>query len=259
MQARHYRIGTMGFSYDDWRGSFYPEAARSRDYLAAYAEHFDIVEVDSTWYGMPRRETVDRWMRVTPDHFRFTLKCPQEITHKDRLENVKPAIEVLAEQLRRFESKLSFCLFQFPSNFRAVHAVRMKRLFDALPQDLRFAVEIRDRSWLEIDLPALAAEHGVTWVVSDLVSDLAVTTDTVYLRLLGDHDLDIPFDRESLDITQDLESWGEKLRSLPGKVTEVVGFINNHYSGHSPATASRLRQLLGLPPIEIRRQATLFD
>jgi uncharacterized protein YecE (DUF72 family) len=249
----------MGWSYDDWKGPFYAQKARSRDFLAAYAEHFDTVEVDSSWYGMPRRETIDRWCKVTPDAFRFALKCPQEITHESQLTGVELSVPMLCESVRRFGAKLGMVLFQFPRSFQAQHVVRLKRLFDLLPRELPFAVEFRHESWLAVGAPELAREYGVTWTVTDLLPEMHATTDTLYLRLLGDHNLDVPFKEVILDVDREVEEWGRQLLELPPRVTSVLGYVNNHYSGYSPATASRLRTLLGLPPITIRRQASLFD
>ena len=263
MTTRTYHIGTMGWSYDDWRGPFYPPKAQARDYLAAYAEHFGVVEVDSSFYGMPRPEIIRRWCKVTPDEFRFTLKCPQEITHERGLVGIEDVLPAYGEMLSLFEDKLGMFLFQFPPSFRAREIVRVKRLFDLLATGnlsrLPVAVEFRHPSWLAAGAPALAAEYGVTWAVTDLLPELHETSERFYLRLIGDNSRDIPFDRVVFDVEAPTVDWAGRLRELSPKVREVYAFINNHYSGHSPATASRLRQLLGLDAVMIRRQGTLFD
>lgn len=256
--ARSYHVGTMGWSYPDWKGVFYPDRARSEDYLAAYAEHFRAVEVDSTFYGLPAAKTLDRWRRITPDGFRFALKCPQEITHERQLLDVQAPLAELCDAARRLEDRLGIVLFQFAASFLPRHLVRLKRLLERLPEDVSFALELRNEAWLDVGAPLLAREHGVAWTISDKLPQLHVTSDRVYLRLLGDHDWEVLFDHVQRDVEDDVVRWSETLTGLDPEVREVFAFVNNHYSGHSPATASRLRELLGLSPVKVFRQQSLF-
>jgi len=258
MSERRYRIGTSGWAYADWKGPFYPPRTRSGDYLRSYAEHFDTVEVDSSFYGLPRPEIIERWCRVTPDHFRFALKCPRLITHDRSLTDIEGPLQALLQAGEQFGEKLAALLFQLPPSFQARHLVRVKRLLDRLPGDVPCALEVRHPSWLEVGGPELAREHQVAWVCTDRLPAREVTGNLVYLRLLGDQSKEISFDQVQYDVEEDLGSWAAWLRDLPEQAVTVLAFINNHYSGHSPATASALRRLLGLTGVQIPRQGELF-
>jgi uncharacterized protein YecE (DUF72 family) len=255
---RRYLIGTSGWAYDDWKGPFYPPRTRSSDYLAWYAEHFDAVEVDSSFYGMPRQKTIRRWCEVTPPAFRFAVKCPRQITHERQLVDVAGLGAHLQGVLEPFGDKLAAFLFQFPPSFHARHLIRLQRLLEQLPGELPWALELRHPSWLDVDAPALAREHGVAWVNTDRLSAREVCAPFVYVRLLGDQSRKIRFDRVINDVDADLEAWSAWLTGLPSDVHTVLGFVNNHYSGHSPATASALRRQLGLAAVQVPRQGQLF-
>ena len=113
----NWHLGTIGFSYKDWNAVFYPVGLQPRDYLAHYSQIFNAVELDSTFYGTPKPEYVERWARVTPPEFTFCVKAPKEITHEMRLVGVEGLLDSFLATMRLLGQKLGVILFQLPPDF----------------------------------------------------------------------------------------------------------------------------------------------
>src|SRR4051794_7360842 len=133
-------LGTMGFSYADWAGVFYPTGTKPGDYLSHYARHFDTVELDTTFHATPPIERVQRWAQVTPDDFRFCVKTPKEVTHNGSLGRRVGEMNRFIEVLRAFEKKLGVVLIQLPPSCGMDQFDDLERLLKSLPLDIRFAV-----------------------------------------------------------------------------------------------------------------------
>ena len=268
-------LGTCAWNFEDWRGGFYPEGLPAGNQLAHYSQHLPAVEIDSTFYAVPRPGTVERWAEVTPDDFRFTAKLPKFITHDARLRG-EEAGRVLAAFLgavaRPLGPKLGAVLVQLPPSFAPTPSDReaLDAFLDLLPSDrVPFAVEFRHGGWWRgdpADLAARMAEHGVALAWNDL-SALEQGTDApaefpapvsplVYLRLMGDQET--KFDRAgerrhrydgtsfwSRDAA--LDGWAARVRGALAdvRVRRVFVLANNHYEGFSPRTCQRLGERLG--------------
>jgi len=261
--STHIHIGTSGWSYDDWVGGFYPDGAVQRDYLPTYAEHFDVVEVDSTYYRPPARRMVEGWRDRTPPHFRFAIKAPGEITHKKMLADCGREMDELLEALEPLGERTLCVLLQF-GYFNKKTFSGAGPFFDRLDAFLEeyatrvpLAVEIRNKWWLGreyFDLlrrrgaSAALAEHSWMPPVDEMIAKHdAVTGPFAYLRLIGDrHGIEkitTVWSDEVVDRQADLTRVAAALRTLAERVP-VYTFANNHYAGHGPATARRLRRLL---------------
>lgn len=262
--ATEWHIGTMGFGYKQWVGSFYPAGMQSKHFLPTYAERFDAVEIDSTFYGSPRAELVQRWAQQTPDSFKFCLKTPRQITHDAPLAEGHELMHQFIEVSQVLSSKLGCILIQFGPGFTAQALPQLQTFVEQLPTAVRFAVEFRHRSWLQTDVSELLQAHQMAWVGADYIhlpKLLTLTTDFVYLRFIGPHGRYQTKDVELVDTTPDLKSWQVQIDPHLEKLKAVFAFFNNDFSGYSPATANRFRQLVGLPVKEIRppQQGRLFD
>ncbi|MEM6393841.1 MAG: DUF72 domain-containing protein [Planctomycetota bacterium] len=293
MDASRFCLGTIGFSYQDWAGVFYPERVRAERRLPWYAERFGTVELDTTFYGMPTAERVRAWAGVVPEGFRFSLKMFRVVTHVGVVGS--PVSIGLArgfvDVVRRFEEKLGAVLIQFPPSFTAVRRDDLLRLLDALPElgsdgsagGVRYAVELRhDSWWSEVTVKQLR-ERGIAWVgldqptvaVAGVSPDderqgggvrapraVVVTSDFLYMRWCGNHGQIPTNDHEILDPTPRLRWWVDRLQSVMGggAVKEVLGYFGNSYSGHAPKACRRMMGLLGLgvPEGEVERQGGLF-
>jgi uncharacterized protein YecE (DUF72 family) len=258
-------LGTMGFSYQDWSGPFYPSNLPPGKYLGYYSGIFNAVEVDSTFYGVPRKQVVARWHAVTPHDFQFALKIPRTVTHELGLAGVGSR-DVTAEFLdvvRGLKEKLGVVLIQLPPGFHRDQFSVLGRYLAGLPDDVRFAVEFRHRSWLHPETGALLRGHGVCWAATDyrdFPREIHITCDFLYIRWIGWHGQYPSHEKEREDLTEQLEDWGGRILPVQDRLESVYGFTNNDYAGHAPATCNRFKSIVGLStqPLTPPRQGRLF-
>ncbi|MFN2188512.1 MAG: DUF72 domain-containing protein, partial [Candidatus Promineifilaceae bacterium] len=229
-----WHLGTMGFGFKDWNGVFYPEGVSSRDYLVHYSKIFDSVELDSTFYGTPKPEYVERWAAVTPDNFKFCVKVPREITHDLRLEGAEDKMLHFIETMAILGEKLGVILIQLPPDytFNQIHSLAV--FLRQLPRDHRFAVEFRHRSWVNTATGQLLQNNHVCWAAADYIhmpKRLTPTTDILYIRWIGRHGRFDSHDVELDSRLPDLEKWLEEILENLNGVISVYGFFNNDYTG----------------------------
>jgi uncharacterized protein YecE (DUF72 family) len=251
-------LGTSSFTAAGWDGTFYPKGMRSADYLPFYAEHFPTVEVDSTFYGCPSARTVGNWAARTPEGFLFSVKIPQVITHEKALVNCDAEFDEFVKAMELLGPRLGPMVFQFPlfdrwkfpkqEGFLAVLAPFLKKL----PAGRQFAIEIRNKSWLDARFADLLREHNVSLVLTDTSFvprpwemkekfDM-VTSDFLYVRWLGDRKgiekQTTTWDKAVIDRQEDLRNWVDLLRRLINDkgIRKTFAYANNHYAGHAPAT-----------------------
>lgn len=246
----HWYIGTMGFGYKPWQGTFYPEKLPKAQQLAYYATRFNALEMDSTFYGTPRLETVERWRQTTPDGFIFCPKAPREITHDLRLAPATAAVlQNFLATMATLGEKLGPVVFQFPPDFHAAEREQLDAFLGQLPRNFRYAVEVRHRSWWSNDTEEMFRRHDVCWVAADYIylpKEIRRTTDFLYLRFLGRHGQYETKTHEIADKSADLTRWRELVAEHSDAAPTVYAFFNDDYAGHSPATAERLKAQLGL-------------
>jgi uncharacterized protein YecE (DUF72 family) len=244
------RLGTCGWSYADWKGTFYP--AGTKDELACYATRFDAVEIDSTWYHIPSARTVDSWSRRTPEGFVFCPKLPGEITHEKLLEGTDELVSTFMSIISRLGAKLGPALVQLAPSFTAEEMPKLEGFLRGLPQGFRYVVEFRHRSWLakpearqllrSLDIGLAMAHHP--WYPQFREA----TTDFAYLRLLGRHGAFPDFSQVHEPRDDAIAEWAGVLKVLAAEVDRSYVFVNNQFEGHSPATLGRLRTALGQAP-----------
>ncbi len=265
-----FHIGTQGWSYPDWLGPFYPEGTSSSRFLSVYARAFSAVEVDSSFYAVPPASHFLGWFERTPQNFRFALKLPSELTHERRLRGGDEVLKVFCQRAELLEEKLGVILVQLPPDFTPEQRPALNAFLKRLPPGLRFAVEFRHQGWLTPEVRELLRASGVAQALSDgpwiarepsMQAALRPTADLAYIRWMGDRPHLASYAETQIDRTHELEEWARVLEELSGQVREVYGFFNNHYEGHSPASARRLLQRLGQPvvkPDELDPQLSLF-
>jgi uncharacterized protein YecE (DUF72 family) len=267
-------IGTQGWNYAPWVGPFYPDGTRPADMLTLYAQAFGTVEVDSTFYAIPPVNTVRGWAGRTPNGFVFSLKLPQEITHERHLRGAHDQTALFIERARLLGGKLGPILVQMGPEFGPHQWDALEAFIPTLPRDLRFAVELRQERWMRRDvlpdLLALLREHRVAlalsdgkWIPRDTVLELATepTAEFHYLRWMGPNRDLTDFSRVQVDRSAELGEWIGVLRMLPARGVDVFGYANNHFEGHSPASARAIQRQLGVTPVDphqIGEQISLF-
>jgi uncharacterized protein YecE (DUF72 family) len=269
------RIGACAWSFDDWRGPFYPPDLPNSEWLEFYANYFPAVEVDSTFYAAPSENTVRRWIEVTPAAFRFACKLPREITHARRLRDCTAELNSFLHALEALASKLQVILIQLPPSFAPKDGKRVLREFvSGLPRDFRFAIEFRHPGWHRPQFIHLLEKNHVCWVWADTTplnernlapfEFLPLTTDFLYVRLLGDYATKYDVDGEHVHRYQKLlwkreaaiESWSLKIERRLSEARNVWAFVSNHFEGFAPETCQRLARRLGLDlrlPSEARK------
>lgn len=258
MSAR-IQIGTQGWSYPEWIGAFYPPAAKQEHYLPFYAQVFDTVELDTTFYHPPRPSVVRSWERHTPDGFMFAAKVPQRITHESRLQKMGEHLQEFARAMEPLGEKLGPLLVQLPSEFEREDGTVgvLDRFLAVAPEGVRIAVEFRHRSWHTAATYDLLRKRHAALVWNEwreLPRVTEVTGDFLYLRWLGNRRDIEHVDRVIIDRTESFDTWEQDLRRVLPQVREVFGYFNNHWAGHSPASANEMKRRLGLTVVEPRQR-----
>jgi uncharacterized protein YecE (DUF72 family) len=273
-------VGCQGWNYEGWITGpasgdkvFYPQGTRSAGMLEIYARAFGTVEVDSTFYALPSTQTVEGWDRRTPEGFTFSLKLPQEITHVRALRDGSAAL--LAEfcaRARLLGDKLAAVLIQLPPQFMAVpdNKQALREFLPQLPRDIRFSIEFRSADWMRqrglADFlrkyhVALALVEG-QWLAREDVWRFAEGpgADFAYVRWMGPRNL-TRFDIVQRPQDRNLRDWSKIIAALCRRIPHVYAYFSNFYEGHAPASANKLKRLLGQPLVEAREledQPSLF-
>lgn len=235
------RVGTSGWAYRHWLGRLYPRRLPSTQALAHFACRFPAVEVNSTYYRLPEARSFDAWRGAAPPGFRFAVKMPGSVTHDKRLVDAEDETRDFLDRCRRLGDRLGVVLVQLPPGFHA-DVPLLERYLDALPRDVRFAVELRHRSWFERDVRDLLAARGVAFVVHDYNrkgSPVWATAGFAYLRLHG------PTGRYrgSYD-AETLLQWAEQVKAWAAQGLETFVFFNNDERGKSVRNALDFREMV---------------
>lgn len=247
-------LGTQGFSFPDWVGPFYPTGTKRGAYLEEYARRFPIVEIDSTFYGIPRLTTIQGWRERTPEDFQFAAKFPKLITHEKKLDRALGDAEAFVGALQALGDKLAVLILQFAYDFTPDNFDRLDDFLGALPQGPRYAVEVRNRAWLTSNLRDMLSNHNAAFVLQDLhyMPKLDwITADFTVIRWLGQRKDVMVFDRIQFDRTQELKAWAKLVKRFNEDGIDVYGFFNNHYAGHSPASVLQFAAIMGLEMREV--------
>jgi uncharacterized protein YecE (DUF72 family) len=229
------RIGTSGWNYPEWKGSFYPEDMRPGGMLPYYAQRFSTVEVNNTFYRMPTAQAVEGWAGAVPERFTFVLKAPQRITHFARLRDVDEPVRFFCDTARLLDGKLGPLLFQLPPNFK-VDAGRVAELLALLPPDVRAAFEFRNATWFTDEVYTRLAARNAALCIADTddgVTPAVATADWGYLRL-----------RASGYADDDLRGWLATMRRVGAGWREAFVFFKHEDKGTGPALATRLGAVL---------------
>jgi uncharacterized protein YecE (DUF72 family) len=244
---KNLRLGTIGWSYSFWRGSFYPNKTAPKDFLTHYAKQFNTVEVDSTFYRIPTLQTVENWHKQTPEGFMFSLKFPQLITHIKMLRDCPPQTDAFLNRVAVLGEKLGPLLLQFPPNFTAEHFSDLAAYLQNLPKHHRYVVEVRNKTWLTQEFYSLLRDNGVVlaWADSSLIAGIdEVTGCFLYVRWEGDRKaVNGTLGKVEADKTADYALWAEKLKPYLEK-TEVFGYFAKYYSGYPPHDIQSLSSFL---------------
>lgn len=228
--------GMSGYSYAGWKGSFYPDDAKTKDLLEHYATRFTTVEINNTFYRFPTDKVIQQWMSQTPDDFQFAFKAHSRITHKLRLRpEVSQTIIDFVERCGQLGKKLGCILFQLPPDFRRDNT-RLETLLSSLPTGPRYAVEFRHDSWLDERVFGKLKAHNISIVSGDFAGTdhfRQVTADFIYTRMRRDD-----------YSTKELTKWSTWFQQQAETKRDVLAFFKHDDEGHA---ANQIAQLWGTP------------
>ncbi len=264
------RLGTSSWSAPDWKGPFYPPNARPGDFLAFYAQRFDAVECDATFYATPAARTVEGWRAKTPEDFMLASKLPREITHELGMVDCADVLREHLEVMSALGGRLGPIVAQFAYVARGrdarEHATgddfrsRLEQFLKLWPREIELAVEVRNAKWIAAPLLELLRRHGVGLVLPAYYTMPGpqklfsgpdpVTSDLIYVRFLGHHrEMDRlvarlqaegkrggEWSELAVDRRDEMRAWVEPLRERAAAGKRVVTFFNNHYAGYAPGS-----------------------
>jgi uncharacterized protein YecE (DUF72 family) len=226
-------VGTSGFSYKEWKGTFYPRDLPNKQMLRCYGECFRTVEINNTFYRMPAASVLKAWAAEVPADFKFVLKAPQQITHRQRLKDTGDSVSHLLEVSRGLKERLGPLLFQLPPNFKK-DAPRLRAFLALLPSRRPAAFEFRHPSWFDEEVFGLLRDHQAALCIAEAEDDLEIpfvaTAGWGYLRLrrpdYGD---------------AELKTWVQRVRGHDWR--EAFVFFKHEDEGKGPQMARRFLEL----------------
>ncbi len=229
--------GTSGFSYKEWKGSFYPEDLPAEEMLRFYAGRLPAVEINNTFYRMPKAELLASWAEQVPDGFRFVLKASQRITHFKRLKDVSEEVGYFLRVAATLGDRLGPILFQLPPNLKK-DLPRLSEFLDLLPAATRAALEFRHASWFEDDVFEALRRRGAALCVAedeDLAAPLVSTAGWGYLRL-----------RRPDYGEAEVQAWADRVRAQAWD--EAYVFFKHEDAGTGPRLAAQMLSRLAPAP-----------
>lgn len=237
------RVGCSGWAYRDWRGVVYPPDAPARSWFSLYAKRFDTVEVNNTFYRLPEASTVDGWAAQAPPGFCYAVKVCQFGSHRKKLTDADTWLPRHLERIERLGSHLGPNLVQLPPRWKR-NSARLDEFLSVAPRPLRWAVELRDSSWLHDDVFEVLARHGAALCLHDLMDDhpWERTADWTYLRFHGPHAREARY--QGRYGSRRLEPAATRLRGWLDEGTDVFAYFNNDHEGHAADDAATLRTQL---------------
>jgi len=229
-------VGTSGYNYPEWKGSFYPSNLAAAKMLPYYAERFPTVEINYTFYRMPNEKLTEGWAAQTPSPYKLTLKAPRRITHDSRLKNCGELVNAFCRVAGSLGDKLGALLFQLPPNLKKDLA-----LFDAflaeLPPKVCGAFEFRNVSWLDDEVFERLSKRNLALCVADserLSTPVRITADYAYFRL-----------RDEGYTSDDIAQWGDTIKRDAASCRDVYVYFKHEEQGKGPEFARLLMERLG--------------
>ena len=241
MSAEVY-IGTSGWNYKHWRGPFYPEDLPDKEMLSFYAEHFDTVEINNTFYHLASFKTLKTWRETVPRKFTFAVKASRFITHMKKLKAPKTSTKKFFTRVERLEDKLGPILFQLPPHW-GCDPDRLAGFLDALPSRRRYVFEFRDQSWYTEEVYDLLKKHNAAFCIYELAgkeSPLEITADFTYIRLHGPTRAAYAGSYPP----QTLKKWARRIKEWRSDLKAIYFYFNNDPEGHAVNNARKLKDML---------------
>ena len=241
MRKGKIHIGTSGWHYKHWKGTFYPPDIKDAQQFEAYLRYFSTVELNNSFYMLPAAGTFENWRKISPKNFVFAVKASRFITHMKKLIVDKASIRKFFSHVSKLEEKLGVILFQLPPRWK-VNVERLKNFISSLPKGYRYTFEFREYSWYNDEVYTILRDNNCAFCIYELqyhLSPLVVTADFVYVRLHG------PGNKYQGSYSEKtLEEWALRCKDWQKKGKDVFIYFDNDQEGYAAFNAVRLKELV---------------
>lgn len=235
------KIGTSGWNYDHWRGSFYPENLPRKDWLKFYSSKFNTVEINNSFYQLPSEKNILEWRKTVPLNFVFSIKASRYITHMKKLKDPEDALFTFINRIKILKNKSGPILFQLPPNWK-FNKARITSFLNLLPEHFRYTMEFRNESWWNDDCFELLQKYRVAFCIYELAGKLTpktITADFIYIRLHGPGDA-----YQGQYDSKTLSGWAGALHSWKDQGKTVYCYFDNDEKGYAAKDALSLQNML---------------
>ena len=259
-------FGCAGWDYNDWVGVFYPKPLERYNHLEFYSRFFNVIEVNSTFYNIPKKSTVLNWYNQVPTDFKFVVKVWQKITHNLNDPDLDYKVSQFFNNLTPLREKVKIFLLQFPPWFKFTdkHFKQLKSLSNELPPEHKYVIELRDNTWFKEEIVSEIIDGskfilGTTYM-PEINAYYLTNQNRYYIRLIGDRELTIfnRIQRNQEESINDLVRNLQTLEKMPN-IHEIFIIVNNHFQGNAPESVNLLKKRLNLPLKEFNQQKSLSD
>lgn len=234
-------IGTSGWHYEHWEGPFYPPDISSSEYLSFYAAHLKSVEINNSFYHLPKKDTFEQWSKTVPQGFLFAVKASRYITHMKKLKDPQEPVANFLEPVQALGDRLGPLLFQLPPRWRA-NSERLETFLEILPDGIRAAFEFRDPSWFDERVYTALEEHNAAFCIYEFdrrISPKKITADFIYVRLHGPEGA-----YQGSYSTQELSGWAGAFSTWSSQGKEIYCYFDNDQAGYAVQNALELKDML---------------
>ncbi|MFX1573887.1 MAG: DUF72 domain-containing protein [Promethearchaeota archaeon] len=260
------KIGTAGWDYKDWIGSFYPKRLKRSQFLEFYSKYFEIVEINSSFYNLPSQEIVKTWNERVPESFCFIVKVWQKISHNLNDPDLDSYLTEFLHRFKPLNEKILGFLIQFPPwfKFSKEHLLKLSSLIKFFPLKNKIIIELRDNSWFKPEILSkfINSEQIIlgTTYMPNLIPYYMPDQKYYYIRLIGDRELTV-FNRIQRDQKSALENLDQNIQTLikSSKIYEIFIIVNNHFQGMAPESVNELKKKWALSYRNFKTQKTLVD
>jgi uncharacterized protein YecE (DUF72 family) len=237
------RIGTSGYHYKHWVGRYYPAGLRPDQMLAHYLRDFDTVELNNTFYQLPKESTFDAWRDTTPPDFLYAVKGSRFITHMIKLKDAQRGLTNFLPRAERLGARLGPILWQLPPNWK-VNVERLEEFLSLLPKKHDYTFELRNETWMTEEVYAVLRKYNAAFCIYELAgstSPLEVTADWTYIRLHGP----THFKYQGSYTDDQLAEWTGRIRKWSRKMRAIYVYFDNDDSAYAVDNAMTLKKMLG--------------
>lgn len=239
MRKHNIYIGTSGWSYKHWRGTFYPQEIKVKNHFSYYLQYFNTVEINNTFYRLPSEETFLNWKKTVPDDFTYVIKANRFITHIKKLHDPVESLYPFLDYVQLLGSKLGPVLFQLPP-FMKANVPLLEAFLQELPKKIRYVFEFRNTDWYKPEVYDLLKKYNCAFCIYELaghISPIQITADFIYIRLHGPGN---KYQGSYSDET--LKSWADECLKW-SKTKDVFVYFDNDENGYAAFNALKLREL----------------